>query len=403
MARPQISISLGAGGIGAAATSKDGICGLLMQSANISGGMQIDTNYKFTSLSDATDLGITAANDTSANESLYYTIKEFFRINPQGTLYFRAVNKASVTLTQMLDTANTHASSLLDYAGGDIRILGAMLNPNYSTYSPTRTDALDSDVVTAVPKAQALAEARQTLNQPIEVIVGGHGVDLTTISSVKDWRATDNEFVSVVIGAENGKEIPAVGATMGQASKIAVHESIGWVSIGNIQSDGTYVAAGFTDGNNINDHTSADWDSLHDKGYIFVLSHQGKTGFFFNSGNTSVVATSDYAYLERNRVIHKAWRTVYSSLVDYINGPLYLQTDGTLTEASRQSIMKTAEAAIDRDLTNNGNISGRLVYIDPSTNVQTTNDIPVTVELVQVATNRKMTITIGFVASLSNV
>ena len=129
------------------------------------------------------------------------------------------------------------------------------------------------------------------------------------------------------------------------------------------------------------------------------------TGTWFNDSHCAILPTSDYAYIERNRTICKVARVAYSGLAPLINGPLELNSDGTLTTGTINTL-KGAIVANLRNMLQNGEISGnpndvyKMVYIDPTQNVLSTSTVKVILRIVPVGVARSIQVTLGFTTSL---
>ena len=160
----------------------------------------------------------------------------------------------------------------------------------------------------------------------------------------------------------------------------------------------TFPALG--NGDLIRDLSAGTLDTLHDKGLIFAIKEVGLSGTYFNDCPAAVVATDAYAYLPSTRTIDKAVRGVRSSVLPTLKGPLVVNSDGTLTEASLALLSSRTRAPLEEMVTDE-EISSFQVNIDPDQDVVTSSEVEIGVEVVEVATGRTIEVKIGLVAALT--
>ena len=324
-------------------------------------------------------------------------------MSPGATLFLRVVSRAT-TLTQMLDRTLTHAKTLLQANTGKIKQLAACLNPDSTSYTPTVTGGIDADVLTAIVKAQALAEEEYAAHRPVLVLISGHA--LVSVTAAPDVRALDSENVCIVVGCDqvNAPKVPAIGTALGTLSFGQVHENVGWVAKFNLTGNGSFTDAGLpfgATGTAMAAVPDADQSSLNTKGYWFARQHAGLDGFYWNDDHTATAITSDYAYAANVRVVNKATRVIRPALLPLLMGPLYLQPTGKMRPTTVGDIEARGKTAIDKQLLSNGEVSAADVYCDPDQDVQTTSTVQVAFRLVQVGTARTISATVGFVTSIS--
>ena len=101
---------------------------------------------------------------------------------------------------------------------------------------------------------------------------------------------------------------------------------------------------------------AADVESINDKRYITFRTFVGKSGYFIADDPLATAATDDYNSLSNRRVIDKAYRIAYNTLIESLNDEVPIATDGTLSPAWCASVQGDVEQAIISSMTANGNL-----------------------------------------------
>ena len=233
-----------------------------------------------------------------------------------------------------------------------------------------------------------------------------------TITALADLQTYSNNKVSVVVGqdadglganlyASAGKSVTTLGATLGAVALASVSENIGWVEKFDMSNGVELEGIAFANGLKFTDATVTTTllDAIDLKRYIFLRKFPNKNGSFFNDSHTAVSQSSDYAYIENNRVIDKAIRGVYNSLLPSLNSPLSLKEDGTLANFTvayleGQAVINTDQMVRDSEASAIG------VTIDPVQDVATTSKIVVAISIVPIGVARNIIVNIGFKTSL---
>ena len=261
---------------------------------------------------------------------LYYQIDSFFGIQPKGKLYLYLYDSEDFTgneleLTQM-------------FADGQIRQFGLFLD--------------DSSIAGNVNDLQNEMDKLESNNAPASVVLA---MNLGTItetqfqqgaSALVDLRAMGSKNVSVVIGGDGsakggqlsqtiGFPVTCLGLTLGTISFSKVHENIGWIEKFNIVNGTEFDEPVFAVDSSkqvfVKDQETLLSEDIHDRGYIFLRKQIGINGSYHTDSGTAISVTSDYAYIENNRVIDKAVRNVRTKMLPNLNSPLYVNPDGTLS------------------------------------------------------------------------
>ncbi len=381
------------GGLGRTTSSTDMISGLVASAVDVIGGMQLGTVYKFQRVDDAIAIGIDEAYDTTNVILVYEHIKEFFRINPNGVLWFMAVAK-TILFKDIVDPTNASgAKKLLIASGGDINQLAVAYNPTV----PVTTDAA---LLLAIAKAQLLVAAEFDLHRPVHILLEGAGFDSADITDLHTLSAPG---VSVMIGqnktiaASNSifERYGAVGTLLGAVSLAAVHEDVAWVRKFPLLGD------------NLLDFSIMNVDSLtlseslkndiNTAGYIFFNRPARKTNIYFNDSHTCAEVTSDFLFIENNRTINKATRLIYDALLPDLNSPVYVDSvTGKLSPVVVKAMEAIGNRAINEGMQKAGELSGFTFEIDESQNILSTSELACELSITPTGTARKISVKIGF-------
>ena len=284
------------------------------------------------------------------------------------------------------------------FANGDIRQMGVFVDSKAFTIGDLTV-------------AQSVCNALDAEKMPLSVLYAGN-MQASTLSTLSDLATLSNNKISVVIAQDAGglgnklwyaygKSITALGATLGAVALSSVHESIAWVSKFNLSNGYELESIGFANGVKSSDIsvTNGLLDNLDLKRYVFLRKFPNLSGSFFNDNKTAIASTSDYAFINDNRVIDKAIRGIDSSLLPSLNSPLLLNSDGTLANSTIAYLESQAVINTDQMIRDN-EVSAVGVLINPLQNVLTTGTLNVTVNIVPVGVARNIVVNIGFKTSL---
>lgn len=379
------------GGLGRRTPSSDMVSALLCNAVNVVGGMQLGTAYKFQRIEDAIALGITETYDTTNTILVYEHIKEFFRINKNGILWFMAVAK-SVVFKDMVDPTNaSNAKKLLIAAGGAVNQLAVAYNPT----TPVTTDAA---LLLAIAKAQLLVDSEYSFHRPIHIILEGAGFDSTSIT---DLHALSAPGISVMVGQSkvvsalsvNFARYGAVGTLLGAVSLAAVNESIAWIQKFNLLGDNLQDwSVKAVSSENLSESLQNDIDTA---GYIFFRNHSNITGIYLNNSFTCDELTSDFSKIELNRTVNKATRLIRQAILPYLNSPISVNpTTGRIALAEIKSIEAKGRKAIEDGMTNE--LSGFTFTIDENQNILSTSELLTELTLIPTGTASNIIVSLGF-------
>lgn len=347
---PRVKIAFANGALGQVEALADGCLGFLALGAHEVGtdgnrSFELGKVYTLKKLSALEALGVTADN----NPNLYRNVKDFYAEAGDGTELYIMGFPATATFASVLDKDNAAgAKLLLRTSNGKLRGLLAFKTPAEDEV-PTVANGLDTDVAAALAKAQGLGEwATDELRAPIFTLVEGHGFtgDASELSSL---TTMEYNRVGVVIG-DTAPDSPnaCMGIVGGRIASVPVQRKISRVKDGALTPLTIYVG----------DRPAelADVETVHEKGYITFTTFVGRTGYFIADDNLATRIEDDYRSLTNRRVIDKAYRVAYNTLLDTLNDEVPIASDGSLSPSWCTSVKSTVEQAVISNMTAEGNL-----------------------------------------------
>ncbi len=394
MALPRVKISFENGALGGVAPSEDGVCGLVAYATAVSTTFALNTPYLITKLDGLVALGITS-EATGANAALYKTVKEFYSEAPDGTKLWVMGVAASTTIANLTDKANNIISPLLRAARGSINILMLKLA---SAAEPTMSGSIDGAVLTAVTNLQALAEDwTENCYAPFMCLVEALSYN-GVASSLPDLTARSDNRVGVVLGdSVSGSAGAAVGLVAGRLAAEPVQRSLARVRSGAIKAEAMYIGTNLAE--------IGDPDVANDLGYIVPRTFVGKSGYYWSDDHLATEASDDYCAIPRRRVIDKAYRIAYKTLVNEIAENVPVNTEGKLAAFHCKGVETSVESAIVNSMTSEGNLGndpdnasdlGVQCYIDPDQNILATSRLEINLKVKPHGYSKYIDVKLGF-------
>ncbi len=394
MALPRVKISFENGALGGVAPSEDGVCGLVAYATAVSTTFALNTPYLITKLDGLVALGITS-EATGANAALYKTVKEFYSEAPDGTKLWVMGVAASTSIANLTDKANNIISPLLRAARGSINILMLKLA---SAAEPTMSGSIDGAVLTAVTNLQALAEDwTENCYAPFMCLVEALSYN-GVAASLPDLTARSDNRVGVVLGdSVSGSAGAAVGLVAGRLAAEPVQRSLARVRSGAIKAETMYIGTNLAE--------IGDPDVANDLGYIVPRTFVGKSGYYWSDDHLATEASDDYCAIPRRRVIDKAYRIAYKTLVDEIAENVPVNTEGKLAAFHCKGVETSVESAIVNSMTSEGNLGndpdnasdlGVQCYIDPDQNILATSRLEVNLKVKPHGYSKYIDVKLGF-------
>jgi len=406
---PGINIEFINGQLGQTIATPDGIC-LFAISAVATDNFELNKAYEVKSMVDVAALGILPDVD---NYRLHKTLREFYDEAGEGVkcwvIGFEKNTKVSDWFTANVSTGLVPVQTALDAAKGEISLIGCVLSPD-AEYTPEVTDGMDADIVAAMQKANLfLNNYTKSKYAPASVVFEGYAFNGNK-TDLEDLKTMSYERCSVMISdteartgtpASNGA---AVGTYLGRLAGSSVQVNPGRVRDGALNVLKAFVV-----------DTPAeqfDTEALHDKGYVTLRTHTGKSGYFFADCPTASSATSDYHYLTHRRVIDKAYRLAYQGSLDFLLDDNDVMPNGSVNPIYAKTFENAIESLIYQEMTVNGELSqdttdpkdrGVICRVDLEHNVVSTGELKIAKLQVRAkGYNRYIDIPLGFVPVTTN-
>ncbi len=345
---PRVKITFANGSLGQVEAMADGCLGFLALGAQEVEGddnFKLGKAYTVKKLAGLEELGVTAGN----NPNLYRNVKDFFAEAGDGTELWLMGFADTESFASVLDKDNAAgAKSLLRASNGKLRGLLAFKTPA-ADYEAEIADGLDADVAAAMVKAQGLGEwATEVLQAPIFTLLEGYGFtgDAMQLAAL---TAMEHNRVGVVIGdTAPGSRNACMGIVGGRIASSPVQRKISRVKDGALTPLAIHVGDRLAE--------LADVETIHEKGYITFTTFVGRTGYFIADDNLATRVADDYRSLTNRRVVDKAYRVAYNTLLETLNDEVPIASDGTLSPAWCTSVKSRVEQAIVSNMTANGNL-----------------------------------------------
>jgi hypothetical protein len=443
------------GGLGRRNPEQDMVSGLLFDEPStfpdeLKLKLESNTVKRLASLEDAEAIGITAAYDIEG-QSAYYQIQQFFRMNPSGDLYIMKTDadsyeKVAAKALDMQEKANGNIRQLAIIYSGETAfeqtqeaVLKAQQQAQlgYTNFMPfevilegkgfyaykarnlAELNAENVSVVIAMDVEKAFelklfqkgsipstsppptsGDAPYTFHKPYTLAPNEKLVKLNHPDgslnvygvSNSDTLKTENGAILQFVFKDSYKNTAAVGLALGAISRAKVSENIAWIEKFNLTGEG-FAKAGFIGGQEIKDLGTL--RELNEKRYIFVKTHTGLPGLYFNDSHTCTIGTSDFAYVENNRTINKATRLLRTTLLPKLASPVLVDIDGKLPQSVSKNFEGLCRSALE-GMVANQEVSDFDVYVDPKQNILATSELKVKAEITPIGTARKIMVDLGF-------
>ncbi|SHJ75976.1 hypothetical protein SAMN02745146_0094 [Hymenobacter daecheongensis DSM 21074] len=411
-------ISKPRGRLGRRNPSADGTIGLVAGGVAAT-GLALGAILRLIQPEDAEAVGINAAYDANNNVLVYHHIRRIFHYNPDATLYLMLAPQAA-SLATICNPTGDYLRKLLqdDATKGEIRKAGVVLNPVAAPAAGEYTTGLLSDVLTAIPQAQALVVALAASAIYIDnIMLGGILSPTASVATLPNLRASASENVSVCIAADpavllaTGRAYYAeVGSALGMLSIRKVSECLGSVDIARkpeaakgkdtypltSTATGYFLSAALSNGKPFGALFEAEKAALGTKGYIYAGRFQGLDGVYFNESHTCTEAASDYAYIEDNGVWNKATRNLREALLPVLRGEVDVDAATGFLSGGQVAYYQAKGAKAVGTMAAAKEISGEpVVRIEPSQNVVGTGTVKMSLAYVRRGILRQLEAEVG--------
>ena len=385
---PRVKINFLEGQLGTVGVSPDGLIALIIGAMAVSSTFELGKSYSITKPSDLKDLGVTKEN----NPALAEAVTDFYKEAEEGTSVVVVGVDASKKMAELC--ANEDGAvvrSVIERHSGALR---AVFVSTPAGDSEQATEGLSPDTLATLQPAQELAEwATTSLYAPLFIVVDGRGY---TGENLKDLAQAKFNRVGVLVGSKTAESKGScIGVLAGRIASKPVHRNVGRVADGALKGEAFYLG-----GKRIEEQQSA-VTALYEKRYIAIRRYVGRTGYFFADDNLATALTDDYAQIANRRVIDKAYRIAYNTLLDKMLDEIELNEDGTMQAPILKSWESELEAEINKAMTANSELSssdgsGCKVFIDPKQNVVSTSKIAISLKVRPHGYARYIDVNLGF-------
>lgn len=377
---PGISISIKNGQLGQALQTRDGVVGLVCTGAATNDSL--NTPLLLTSLEDYLNLGATEAADAYVVKH----VREFYQEAGKGSLLYLLLVPETQTMVQTVDlTVAAGAKKLLDYAQGEIKVLGVVRKPTGETSVPT--NFFRADVISAIIGAEALLTEYRNRHTPIRILLGGR-LDVTS-NVPQDLKALTHNGVGVICGdTDDTSNNAAVGLVLGRVARTAVSASIARVKDGPLVGvENAYIGS-------VLSQDFSQRNVLIDRGAITLTTYFQRSGYYLSDDQMAALPTDDYTNLVNGRVVDKAHRIAYQVYVQELHESVPVDT---ATGRISPEVIKSLEGKMEQAVavTMAGEISGFDAYVDADQNVLATGKLVVNAAIVPFGYSRKIEVILG--------
>ena len=390
---PRVKINFENGALGSVAPSEDGVIGLIVTGYAVTDFFELNKPYLLTSYADLLKRGITS-EENDPNKLIDKCVREIYSEAPNGTKVW-LMGVSNITTQEDMCDVNGVAKNLLIAARGAINILVIKCEADDTIAT---TYGIYTGLPNAINKAQALAEwATTDLFAPCFVLLEGRGYT-GDASQLAPLSERDDNRVAVVIGdTEQESKGAAVGLLAGRLAAIPVQRSCARVKDGSITSTEMYIAGVVAENGNPG--------LIHDAGYIVPRTFVGKADYFWSDDKLATAVSDDYALIPRRRVIDKAYRIAYQTLIDELNDEIPVTSEGKIPLSICKFIQDKVETAIISTMGADGNLgsdpsdandTGVVCYIDPDQNIVATSKYEVSLKVRPFGYAKYIDVKLGF-------
>jgi hypothetical protein len=256
-------------------------------------------------------------------------------------------------------------------------------------------NGFDADVWTAAAKLNELAIAYDTQNIPLVCALPGFGFDSATIADIPARDTLELDYVAMNLFCEKNDGLVSMGLFAAWLCNHQVHQNIGRTASGKV-SDTAFFPNG------------ASWLSLKNsvatlaaKGLIIPAKIGSRSGYYFNDDPTLTAVDSDFSSISWNRVINKAKRIAFDTLVNKLNDDVDVDPNTGKIESTVASDWESdVETAIRAQMmketgTKKKEISGIKCTVDPDSDI-VNDEVDASIEIVRKGQAKIINVTIRY-------
>lgn len=384
MGLPNVNIKIGNGNLGRTAATSDGVAGMVLTGTAVAGKLELNKHYQLSSTRDLTAMGMTPENNALIDKE----VRAFYFAAGEGAELHLVVVAVATTLTQMCAAElDSPLAKLIDGAGGRIKIVGVNKLPG-SEYTPTITQGIDGDAITAAAAAHASILSFAKRIMPFRLLMPAPAWSGTTDTLYKPTESSYNTVRFILASDDPTTKTAAIGQVLGRNAILEPQQSDARVKSGAIATNGW-----FTNGKTYLE-LSGLADSLHDAGYTFYRSFPMKNGCYLNGNAMAAPISDDYSDMHLGRVIDKATVLVYAAYVEEICDNIILDKDGKISAGACKSYEGIVKNAVNAQMS--GQISDFSAYVDPSQNILSTGVLEISCKIVPLGTIKQINVNLAF-------
>lgn len=357
---PNVSFTISTSNLGRLEPNTDNVAGIILCGITGLAGFPDKTTTILFSLQQAEDLGLTSANDLSNGVLGWFHVSEFFRMNPSGELHVYSIETIH-TVNDLFDDTTGLALPFIRDAKGRIKQLTFELSGVGVAY-----DTFIADLPTALLEIQTFCNLMADEKKWIDVVFVPAYNFTESLGSLIDIRTVDNPNCCVIVGndpkvlaahANYARTLPQ-GTVLGSSTNKLVHDSFGWAQDANTITtslppdrflDITYKITGPDDYKN----NPTNQGVLLDKGFVFPRNFANRSGFYWVQSQNTSLATNDLDSVELVQVINKVQRTMYNTLIPYVNQTFNITDAGRLATLDSELIKDDITNDLEANVGNN--------------------------------------------------
>jgi hypothetical protein len=383
MSLPNVSIKVNNKGLGLLPPLADGQSAMLILTGAV--GLPASTYVGVKTLTaENYAADFTEQYDTDNDEQVYFHLKQFFGSAASDAILYVGFVPLSATNAEMV----TKGKEILDFAGGEVRLMAIAFNKVAVFNLNTVLGVFVDEVVKPLRLYSSASFA------PVSFLIEGYGMGSTdaNVGGLANLRSFTAGYMSIVIGSSYAARpwCANVGMLLGWLSTLPVQRKIARVKSGAPTAAPVLIA-----GTQLTISTAYS-DVLNTKGYITYRKFAGKQGFYFVDDPTATAATDDLNTIARNRIVDKATRIAYAVYVEEIQDEIEVDTvTGRIAPAKARYYEVIINNAINAAMTNQGEINAVETEIDLTQNVIVTNKLAVKLRLVPDAYSTNIEVDLG--------
>lgn len=135
--------------------------------------------------------------------------------------------------------------------------------------------------------------------------------------------------------------------------------------------------------------------------FTTARTRQSLAGYFISNPLTLAPVGSDFTLFPRGEVMDVACAIAHSTLEQFVNADLQTAPNGTLLDKDADTVRMAVSNAMTAYMVNVGMISGFVVAVDQTNNIQSTSTLIVTITILGVGYILQETVTISFANALA--